>query len=273
MRLKIELRYEGKLPFDLPLNYNHKLTANIYRLFSKSSKKYSEFLHDKGFIINGKHLKLFTFSRLFPRKYEIKEHYIRILSPEIDWYFSTIIDKSIEHIVKGIFSDECIILNYRDEDIELKFSQIISEAEIEFTEEIYPVSPEISRLTGVKFKCLSPINVNSNKRKKDLDYFNDTDLFREELYNNLKTKYQLIYDKPIQTEIPFNFEFLPEYLFKKENKISDSIQYRTSDGKIIYIKGFFAPFKIVCDPKLIEIGYQCGFGMRNSAGFGMVEKL
>ena len=273
MRLKITLLYEGKLPLDLPLNYNHKLTANIYRLFSKSSKKYSKFLHDKGFIINGKHLKLFTFSRLFPSKYEIKNHNIRIFSPEIDWYFATIIDKSIEHIVKGIFSDERIILNSKDIDIELKFSQIISEPEIEFIDEIYPVSPDISGLTGVKFKCLSPINVNSNKRKEDLDYFTDTDLFREELYNNLKTKFQLIYNKPIETNIPFLFEFLPEYLFKKENKISDSIQFRISDGKIIYIKGFFAPFKIVCDPKLIEIGYQCGFGMRNSAGFGMVEKL
>ncbi|MEA3475418.1 MAG: CRISPR-associated endoribonuclease Cas6 [Candidatus Cloacimonadota bacterium] len=271
MRLKIELLYEGKLPFDLPLNYNHKLTANIYRLFSKSSKKYSEFLHDKGFIINGKHLKLFTFSRLFPRKYEIKNHDIRILSPEIDWYFATIIDRNIEHIVKGIFSDERIILNSKDIDIELIFSQIIAEPEIEFGEEVYPVRCLLSK--GVKFKCLSPINVNSNKRKEDLDYFTDTDLFREELYNNLKTKYKLIYDKPIQTDIPFNFEFLPEYLFKKQNKIADSIQYKTSDGKIIYIKGFFAPFKIICDPKLIEIGYQCGFGMRNSAGFGMVEKI
>jgi len=260
MRLKIELIYEGKLPFDLPLNYNYKLTANIYRLFSKSSKKYSEFLHDKGFIINGKHLKLFTFSRLFPRKYEIKNHNLSILSPQINWYFSTMIDKSIEHIVKGIFSDEYIILNSRDKDIELKFSQIISEPEVEFIEKM-------------KFKCLSPINVNSNKRKEDLDYFMDTDLFREELYNNLKTKYQLIYNKSIETDIPFLFEFLPEYLFKKQNKIADSIQYKTSNGKIIYIKGFFAPFKTVCDPKLIEIGYQCGFGMRNSAGFGMVEKI
>jgi CRISPR-associated endoribonuclease Cas6 len=260
MRLKIRLLYESSLPFDLPLNYNHKLTANIYRLFSKSSKNYSDFLHDKGFIINGKHLKLFTFSRLFPRKYEIKDHYLSILSPQIDWYFSTIIDKSIEHIVKGIFSDEYLIFNSNGKNIELKFSQIIAEPEIEFTDES-------------KFKCLSPINVNSNKRKEDLDYFTDTDLFREELYNNLRTKYQLIYDKPIGRDIPFEFEFLPEYLFKKENKISDSLQYITRDGKIIYIKGFFAPFRIKCDPRLIKIGYACGFGMRNSAGFGMVEKI
>jgi len=193
MRLKIQLRYNGILPFDLPLNYNYKLTANLYRLFAKSSQEYSEFLHNKGFIINGKHLKL-------------------VFHPVIDWYFSTIIDKSIEHIVRGIFADECIILNYKDNDIRLYFDQIISEPVIEFTEKM-------------KFKCLSSINVNSNQRKEDVDYFRDTELFRQE-------------------DVPFQFEFLPEYLYKRQNRIDESIQYRKSDSAIIYIRGFFAPFRI-----------------------------
>lgn len=260
MRLKIQLRYNGILPFDLPLNYNYKLTANLYRLFAKSSQEYSEFLHNKGFIINGKHLKLFTFSRLFPRKYKIVNQHIRVFHPVIDWYFSTIIDKSIEHIVRGIFADECIILNYKDNDIRLYFDQIISEPVIEFTEKM-------------KFKCLSSINVNSNQRKEDVDYFRDTELFRQELYYNLLSKYRIIHNAEIETHVPFQFEFLPGYLYKRQNRIDESIQYRKSDSAIIYIRGFFAPFRIRCDNRLIEIGYQCGFGMRNSAGFGMVEVL
>jgi CRISPR-associated endoribonuclease Cas6 len=32
-----------------------------------------------------------------------------------------------------------------------------------------------------------------------------------------------------------------------------------------------APFTITADPQLIQLGYECGFGENNSAGFGMVE--
>ncbi|MBN2244972.1 MAG: CRISPR-associated endoribonuclease Cas6, partial [Candidatus Aminicenantes bacterium] len=41
--------------------------------------------------------------------------------------------------------------------------------------------------------------------------------------------------------------------------------------KGINIKAFEAPFIIRANPELIKIGYQCGFGEKNSAGFGCVE--
>jgi len=39
------------------------------------------------------------------------------------------------------------------------------------------------------------------------------------------------------------------------------------------IKVFEAPFKIVADPRLIKIGYDCGFGNDNSAGSGCADLI
>jgi CRISPR-associated endoribonuclease Cas6 len=44
-----------------------------------------------------------------------------------------------------------------------------------------------------------------------------------------------------------------------------------TDIRGIKVRGWLAPFTIEGSPELIEIGYEAGFGARNSMGFGMAE--
>jgi CRISPR-associated endoribonuclease Cas6 len=37
------------------------------------------------------------------------------------------------------------------------------------------------------------------------------------------------------------------------------------------IKGTLAPFRLRAPRELMEVGYECGFGEKNSMGFGMVK--
>ena len=46
---------------------------------------------------------------------------------------------------------------------------------------------------------------------------------------------------------------------------------RLVDYKGTKIRGVVAPFHVIGAPELIHIGYECGFGDKNSMGFGMVE--
>jgi CRISPR-associated endoribonuclease Cas6 len=39
----------------------------------------------------------------------------------------------------------------------------------------------------------------------------------------------------------------------------------------INIRGWLAPFTVEGSKELIELGYEAGFGSRNSMGFGMAE--
>ncbi|MDE0314038.1 MAG: CRISPR-associated endoribonuclease Cas6, partial [Candidatus Poribacteria bacterium] len=46
---------------------------------------------------------------------------------------------------------------------------------------------------------------------------------------------------------------------------------RLVDYKGIKIRGVLCPFNVSGSIPLIQTGYECGFGDKNSAGFGMVE--
>jgi len=46
---------------------------------------------------------------------------------------------------------------------------------------------------------------------------------------------------------------------------------RMIDIKGIKIRGVMCPFHAAGNPELLFVGYECGFGNRNSVGFGMVE--
>ena len=48
---------------------------------------------------------------------------------------------------------------------------------------------------------------------------------------------------------------------------------RLVDYKGIKIRGVVSPFHVIGAPELIHIGYECGFGDKNSMGFGMADVL
>lgn len=58
------------------------------------------------------------------------------------------------------------------------------------------------------------------------------------------------------------------YIDKRKGRVT-----RLVDFKGTKIRGVFAPFHVIGAPELIRIGYECGFGDKNSMGFGMVEIL
>jgi CRISPR-associated endoribonuclease Cas6 len=41
--------------------------------------------------------------------------------------------------------------------------------------------------------------------------------------------------------------------------------------KEIQIVGAFAPFTLTGTTELVRVGYECGLGEKNAAGFGMIE--
>ncbi|MEA3392831.1 MAG: CRISPR-associated endoribonuclease Cas6 [Candidatus Marinimicrobia bacterium] len=207
--------------------------------------------------------KLFTFSKLkfFPHnrtKYGFEN--VR----EIEFDFATPVKKSFEHLVLGIFSNSEIILNFKN--INTKFN-------IQNVETLK--EPNISGKE--KFICLSPIctsTVRIKNNKKEQHFLNYMDpkertKFIQNIKNNLIEKYKTYYGKEYEGKTDFQFSFEPEYIVKKNGRISKLITFKND----IKIKAMEAPFTISANPKLIKIGYECGFGEKNSAGFGMVGKI
>lgn len=257
MRLKIYFRLSKRT--QIPFNYCYQLHSAIYNLINKSSPQYSKFLHDTGFIDAEKHLKLFVFSKLYFPNAKITKYGFKDVRKAF-LFFSTPIPKSFEHLVLGIFSDQILNLNLAGKQLEFDIAGVETLAEPSFS-------------NNMKFTCLSPIAIAGNSElpgKHYLDYLNtlEKEDFCEGIKNNLHRKYRIIHDRDFAGVDLFEFSFDPMYIVKKQGNIRKNIKFK--DSRII---GMEAPFTIKADQELIKIGYECGFGSENSAGFGMVEKI
>lgn len=253
MRVKIQL-FSERVPFELPINYNYALTSLIYGILASSSQDFSTFLHNEGFKIAHKRFKLFTFSQLLMPKRRIEGERLISLSERLELLISSPIAEFVEHLAQGLLSRGRIqIANH-----EFLIEQIEVLAQPVFREKM-------------RFTCLSPIVV-STGAKRDKKLFakylrHDDPRFSEAIQNNLLRKYQLVHGRESRSA-RLTLEFDSEYIARKQRGI-----YRLIDYKGTKIKAILAPFKIYGSPELIELGYEAGFGEKNSMGFGMVEVI
>ena len=257
MRLRIVGKTEKR--HFIPFNYQYQLHSCIYRLIEKSSKEYSKFLHDKGFTASNKVFKLFTFSFLKLKPFRICKNGFRDVS-EVEFVFSTLVDKSLEHLVVGIFKEQKITL------------QFFGDNRVEFDVALVETLPKPAFSEKMKFICLSPI-VTSTRKMMDgerklhyLEYETPEDKihYEKNIKNNLLKKYEAFYGKPYERDFEFSFKFDENYIKKQKGK-----SYKLIDFKGLKVKGIFAPFEIKAPKELIEVGWEAGFGEKCSGGFGM----
>ncbi len=264
MRLKIAMQ-ERSGKFLLPFNYNHKLMSALYGLIRSSDQAYSLFLHNDGFVHQGKHFKLFTFSELkINGPYRVTKQGLNAGTNRLIWYVSTPVDKSIENIVMGIFEKNSIELRYSSTTLRFDITGVETMPEPEIKETMH-------------FTCLSPIFMDTfiddpetgKKKSWTLNYFKDNEKFVENIKNNLIRKHEIIHKRTIHPK-SFRFEFDEKYINRKNGKITSLITFKAKNGSPIKLKCFNAPFTIDTDPELIKVGYECGFGSKNSNGLGMI---
>ena len=251
MRIRIRL-FSEKVPFELPVNYNHALTSLIYGVLASSSQDFSTFLHDEGFRIAHKRFKLFTFSQLLTPKRRMEGQRLISLSERLELLISSPVSEFIEHLAQGLLSRGQIKIADREFSIE----RIEIVARPVFGEEM-------------RFTCLSPLVVSTAEVRNEklfAQYLrHDDPRFSEAVAKNLWQKYQLVHGQKPRHE-RLTLEFDPQYIAKKQKGI-----YRLMDYNGTKIKAIMVPFKACGNPELIEIGYEAGFGEKNSMGFGMVE--
>lgn len=259
---------EAKYPAFFPFNYQYVLQSAIYSLIRESSLDHATFLHGKGYVKEGinKLYKFFTFSKLdFTPKIREKNGFQNVRL--IRFTFSTIMETNLKHLVLGIFSNRTITLILNKRTIILKILTVDVEKDPDFS-------------TNERFTCLSPVAVSTMMENDKgrivphfLDYMNPTerDHFVDNLRKNLVNKYETLTDSPYenQGDYPFKFQFDLDYIAKKNGRISKLIEFKNK----IKIKAMEAPFRVEADPELIRIGYECGWGEKNSAGFGCVKHL
>lgn len=249
MRIKIDFDVSNGVY--LPINYNYLLASVIYEFLRISDPEYAHFLHEDGYSIGNKHFKLFTFSQLMAQKRRISGDQINFYST-VTWYVSSPEEAFLANFASTLVAQKNIGLGSQ----ELRIIDIY----IPKTPRFYP---------RMKFRCLSPITI-STKRERDgklvMHYCLPEEAdFSELVRQNLIRKYELIYQRQPK-EDSFTMSFDAEYMNRRNNRITRLINYKGVD-----IRGVLCPFEATGSPELMYVGYECGFGDKNSAGFGMVD--
>jgi len=132
--------------------------------------------------------------------------------------------------------------------------------------------PEISG--DMRFIALSPV-VCATKHAGDLyaQYlFPGDDDFERVLFDNLCRKFEALHGRRFDGDNGnFHFTLDQDYVVRKNGKVQKLITIKEGKPDETRVKGLLAPFRLVAPAELMEVGYECGFGERNSQGFGLVK--
>jgi CRISPR-associated endoribonuclease Cas6 len=266
MRIKLKLIPREAKCF-IPLNYQHPLSAAIYKILSAANIVYANFLHQKGYLsIDGKPLKLFTFSFLSIPGVKLVNNTLGIFNfPTITLQISSpLIDDFIQNLVIGLFENQELVIGNR---------QTVGRFTIQTVESL--AAPDL--VSPVKFKCLSPFVVSTMKERDgrlQTHYFRPDDPeLGEALCQSLVRKYETIYHQPPQND-RLTFELDADYVTRKggSHKVTKLITLKENlEEEATQIKAIYCPFTFTGSIELMQVAWDAGMGSRCSQGFGMID--
>lgn len=238
----------------LPINYQYELSSWIYKVIERADSKYSDFLHNEGFQLAGKHFKMFTFSQLDLRPYEVTGSQVKLLGKEISFIIRFAVDTSLNPFIKGLFMHQRLGLGDRHNVVDLEVTGV---------ETIVPPSFQ----TTMRYQCLSPICVSRSRPDRTAEYVSpEANGYGKLLAQNLVHKAAALVggtDMPLPGTDGFHFRLL-----NKPRKKGLHIKAHTESHTQVI--GYLFHFELTAPVELHEIGYEAGFGEKNSMGFGCV---
>ncbi|WP_053959472.1 CRISPR-associated endoribonuclease Cas6 [Sulfobacillus thermosulfidooxidans] len=247
MRVTLELdsKFIHHNTLVLPYHYVEWVQAAIY---NSMQQNVAQAVHDMGFPVDGRPLRLFAFSRIQGR-FRVNKETIAFTYP-VRLVIASPLKLLIQQFVNALVSahefhigpETCRLASVSVDDIDIQTSHI-------------------------RVRTLSPITVHSTMTKADgrpytVYYHPKEHEFEEQVLQNLLRKYIAVTGSPFlldKTSPPFRLRL------KNEAKLN-IVQYKKT-----IIKGYSGLFDIEGPPALLQIGWDAGFGDRNSQGFGLVE--
>lgn len=258
MIFKITLESErmGQL---LPLSYQYEMSAWIYKLIEDGNLEFAKFLHSKGYTQGKKRFKLFTFSNLRTPKYDIIDDRLKILSKEISFKLSFLVDEAAQHLVFGLFKNKKVRLGDKKSQASFRIKSVEMQ-------NVYIDSNEI------RLKTLSPILLSKNEIWDDgsqkTKYLSPIDKGYEMLFAaNLLNKYSVAEQKGFVDQLELEEQNIGFKLLTMNPK-SKLIRIKADKDEETKLKGYKYEFEITAPKKVIELGILAGFGEKNALGFG-----
>lgn len=257
MRLRLTLQQVrgGQV---IPINYQHGLSAFIYKSISRADDNYANQLHTVGFRNGAKSFKFFNFSNLMIKQRKIMGDRLYVESETIDLIVNLAIHDILEKMVVGLFDNQDVLIcdSMTRANFKVKFIEAIPEPEFRDT---------------MQFKTISPIVVKRKEKGEDGSWYPDVndDEYFELLKRNLEDKYIAFCkntNEPIKEYSLSSMKIINRPLRKLVTLNSDRADK-------VAVRCYDYSFEISGDPEFLKFGYRMGFGANNSMGFGCVDVI
>lgn len=250
MRVKLIL-LAAKQRTLLPPNYNHSVAALIYEIVGRASTDFATRLHNEGYSVDGRRFKLFTFSRIGAHHIRIQDGQLLIEDSTVTLQISSPIREFAEHFISGLFRSETFNI-----------------AGARFTLVQAETMPAPAFVSQMSFRALSPITESVRDERGCGRFLSPEDDWSPFIERNLVRKYLALNGRP-PTDQRLRWTWDQEYLAKVSRRGLKASVLTHIRG--IKVRGWLAPFAVKGSPELIRLGYEAGFGARNSMGFGMAD--
>lgn len=229
----------------LPIHYNHMIQGAIYNSIDQDL---AFFLHNQGYIVENRHFKLFTFSRLNGNYKIQKEENLIVFFGDVKLIISSPVEEFCHSLVNTLLSRGYIFIGKQKIGIKsvfLKRNKVIEEELI-----IRALSPVVLYSTllrpdGSKYTCY---------------FYPEEPDYNRLITENLRKKYQAIH----KTEAPLG-EIKAKAIGRKNWAI---VKYKN-----FIIKGYVGKLILSGPKELLQVGVDSGLGSKNSQGFGCVEVI
>ena len=263
MRLKLTLNCRPNSV--LSLNYQYALQAVIYKVLESADPVFSHWLHEHGYEASGKNFKLFTFSELRGTPFFIDKirKTIQFQGNTLMWQVSFHVDEGIEKFVMGLFQNQTLEV-------------VTPDGRAHFTVQGVEMLPPPPFAETLRFRATSPICISEQtETDKQPQYLHPShENFERLFFSNLKNKHEAIthYPSPITHEIlPITHH--PLLMILSEPRMKGLTTYKKDLDRPIKTIGYTFDFEVTAPVAWLRIGYDAGFGGKNSSGFGFCEIL
>ncbi len=247
VRVVLEIYAENSQPerLKIPLeSYNAWIQAAVYHLMGRVV---ANVVHDQGFLVDGRRMRLFTFSRLLGA-YHVRPPWIEFALP-VRLVVSSPLTVLVQQFTNAIAANGVFRLGpYHCEIHRVSLHNFQTQSD---SLDVRTLAPITSHSTLIKEDGVSRYTVYFHPQEKE---------FSELVTKNLLRKYRAIYAIP-WPDPAARVTVVPRSAVK-----FDLVRYKNT-----VIKGYSGRFQIRGPAPLLQVGYDAGFGDRNSQGFGLTE--
>lgn len=258
MEFKLILELDRRLGDNLPFNYQYEQSAVIYRILSQADERYSSWLHENGYVLNGsKRFKLFSYSPfIFERVRAVtKAGCLNIIGNYAVWYINFIPEKSTTEFIKGVFENKSFTIGNKDYKVAFNIVGVESLPPIALSEEM-------------RFCTLSPVCVKQHEGRKIKYLSPDDPLFAKGILKGVLSKYESCHGSPYPEADSLHMQFIVDNSLTIKSKV---ITIKADTPAETKVKGYLFNFKMKMPAELMKLAIEGGIGEQCSQGFGFIK--